>query len=215
METVKQQTTKGEDCSPSATLGDDSQSQTEGGNSPSATLGNDSQSYTKGWESPSASLGDKSQSYTKEGRSPSATLGDKSISKTKGFCSHSATMCRDSQSYTEGSQSYSVTLGNFSLSSTEGQNSIACAFGEGSKVKAKDGFIVIAEYHYNKEEVIELKKIHTAKVGEKILGVTIEADKWYGFDELRKFREFTEKEVYIFKKLIKMIKEKKIKNPEL
>ena len=155
METVKQQTTKGEDCSPSATLGDDSQSQTKGEDcSPSATLGKDSKSQTEGWGSPSATLGDDSQSKT------------------------------------------------------EGQNSIACAFGEGSKVKAKDGFIVIAEYHYNKEEVFELKKIHTAKVGEKILGVTIEPDKYYGFDEKGKFRMFTEKEVYIFKKLIKMIKEK-------
>ena len=125
---------------------------------------------------------------------PSATLLEKSKSTTVGRESHSATLGPESESHTEGFQAYSVSIGKYSLSTTKGHNSIACALGYQSKVKAHDGFIIIAEYE-NIYWAYKLKKIHTAKVGEKILDVTIEPDKYYGFDEKGVFRIYMDKEI--------------------
>ena len=185
MKTVKQQTTKVKDYSPSATLGKNSKSETEGGDSPSAALGDYSKSYTEGYHS------------------PSATLGFNSISRTKHLYSHSATFEYNSQSYTKGNRTFSITMGKYSLCSTEGENSIAIVLGRGSLVKAADGYIIIVEY----DKKGDIKEIYKAKIGETILGVTIEPNKWYGFDDDRGFRTFTENEVSIFKIENKMIKE--------
>ena len=125
---------------------------------------------------------------------PSATLLEKSKSTTVGRESHSATLGPESESHTEGFQAYSVSIGKYSLSTTKGHNSIACALGYRSKVKAHDGFIIIAEYE-NIYWAYKLKKIHTAKVGEKILDVTIDPDKYYGFDEKGVFRIYMDKEI--------------------
>ena len=125
---------------------------------------------------------------------PSATLLEKSKSTTVGRESHSATLGKKSESSTEGFQAYSVSIGDYSLSTTKGYNSIACALGFRSKVKAHDGFIIIAEYE-NTFSVYKLKKIHTAKVGEKILDVTIEPDKTYWFDKKGVFRIYTDEEI--------------------
>lgn len=185
---------------PSVTLNDDSKSETKIFRSPSVTFGNKSESNTYGVYSPSATLGTISDSYTEGICSPSATLGNDSKSKTKGDHAHSVTFGLKSQSYTEGKESYSVTLGWDSISSTKGEGAITCAFGKGSIVRAHDGDIVIAEYYRTEEGKIKRKKIHAAKVGEEILGVTIEPDKPYGFDEEGKFRQFTKEEILeIFK----------------
>lgn len=161
------------------------------GTSPSATLGYFSKSKTKGAITPSCALGWHSKSETEGWKSPSATLGSNSRSKTKGKESHSATLSNDSISYTEGESAFSVTMGKYSLCSTAGKDSIAVVLGRGSLVKAADGYIIIIEYDKKGDK----KAIHVAKVGDKILGVTIEPNKWYGFDEFRKFRAFTEEEV--------------------
>ena len=94
-------------------------------------------------------------------------------------------------------------MGKYSLCSTEGENSIAIVLGHGSLVKAADGYIIIVEY----DKKGDIKEIYKAKIGETILGVTIEPNKWYGFDDDRGFRTFTENEVSIFKIENKMIKE--------
>ena len=125
---------------------------------------------------------------------PSATLLEKSKSTTVGRESHSATLGPESESHTEGFQAYSVSIGKYSLSTAKGHNSIACALGYQSKVKAHDGFIIIAEYE-NIYWAYKLKKIHTAKVGEKILDVTIEPDKYYGFDVKGVFRIYMDEEI--------------------
>ena len=171
-----------------------SKSKTKDINSPSATLGNKSKSKTEGWESPSATLGNKSKSKTKGRKSYSTTLGNNSKSKTKGEQAHSATFEEKSHSYTEGDGAYSVTLGSYSLSETKGENAITSAYGYMSIVKAHHGLVSIVEYKLKKEELVP-KKTHSAQVGEKILDVTIEPDKPYGFDEKGTFREFTEEEV--------------------
>ena len=87
-----------------------------------------------------------------------------------------------------------MSIGKYSLSTAKGHNSIACALGYQSKVKAHDGFIIIAEYE-NIYWAYKLKKIHSAKVGEKILDVTIEPDKYYGFDEKGVFRIYMDEEI--------------------
>ena len=131
-------------------------------------------------------------------------MGINSISSTKGCRSHSVTLEKSSQSYTEGEDAYSVTLSEDSLCSTAGKDSIAVVLGRRSLVKAKSGYIIIIEYG----KYGDIKAIHVAKVGDKILDVTIEPNKWYGFDDEGEFRMFTEEEVNLFKKDLNMIKEK-------
>lgn len=180
---------------PSATVKSDSKSETKENHSPSATLGFHSKSETEGEHSPSATLGHNSKSETKGYCSPSAALGEESISYTKNYESHSVTFKYDSVSCTEGEATFSIALGDNSLSETRGKDSIAYAVGYGSIVKAHDGFIVIAEYYID-QKPFRRKKIHAAQVGEKILDVIIEPDKYYGFDQVGKFRMFTEEEVF-------------------
>ena len=166
-------------------------SKTEGWYTPSATLKDNSQSYTKRDYSPSATLGIISESGTEGKCSHSATLGFLSINKTKGEHAHSATFEENSQSHTEGEKAFSVTMGKDSLCSTAGKDSIAVVLGSGSLVKAADGYIIIIEYDKKGNK----KATHGAKVGDKILDVTIEPNKWYGFDDEFTFRMFTEEEV--------------------
>lgn len=179
---------------PGISLEGESKSKTEGHKSPSETFGNNSKSSTRRWHSPSAVLEGKSESSTQGNYSPSATLGDLSQSKTIGRESHSVTLGVKSHSYTEGDEAISVTLGWYSLSETKGKDSITSAYGYGSIVKAHHGLVSIVEYHKTYEGLVP-KKTHAAQVGEKILDVTIEPDKPYGFDEKGTFREFTHEEV--------------------
>ena len=181
--------------SPSAALEDYSKSYTEGRISPSATFGEYSKSITEAAITPSSALGWHSKSQTKGGYSPSATLGGGSQSKTKGKESHSATLENESRSYTEGESAFSVAFGYHSLSETKGKETITLALGHRSKIKALDGIIAIVEYHITDEGIVP-KIMHCAKIGETILGVTIEPNKWYGFDKEEVFRVFTEEEVY-------------------
>lgn len=84
-----------------------------------------------------------------------------------------------------------MTLGKYSLSSTKGKNAITSAHGYGSIVKAHHGLVIIVKYDKNNNPLTS----YSALVGGKILDVTIEPDKYYGFDEKGKFREFTHEEV--------------------
>ncbi|WP_141656268.1 hypothetical protein [Apibacter mensalis] len=96
-------------------------------------------------------------------------------------------MGRHACSFTDGKNAHSVTMGEDAYSHTIGENSVSCALGYDSKVATRKGFVVIAEYEEDKKTI---KKIHAAKVGEEILGVVIDADVLYGFDDDGIFTKF-------------------------
>ena len=173
-------------------LGDRSESYTHGEDICNVSFGDRIKSETKGNKAYSAALGWSSQSYTQGDSARNVTLGDFSKSETKGNKAYSAALGWYSHSYTQGDGARSVTFGWHSPSETIGRDTIACALGYGARVKAHDGLVIIAQYDKNKNPL----KTYSAKVGETILGVTIEPNKWYGFDEDGVFKIFTEEEAY-------------------
>ncbi|MXP04822.1 hypothetical protein GFU98_09885 [Apibacter sp. B3239] len=154
---------------------------------------NYTESITKGPASHSVTMAFYSTSKTIGNIAHSAVLGYKSTSITTGKESHSVAMDNCSQSYTWGENSHSVTLSDGSLSYAKDENSTAIAMGKYSRVKSEKGFIVIARY----DKAGNLKKIYSAKVGKKILGVKIRSDRWYGFNKKRKFKEYIDEQVII------------------
>ncbi|WP_141656267.1 hypothetical protein [Apibacter mensalis] len=123
---------------------------------------------------------------TKGDSSHGVAMGECADIGTYGKNSHGVTTGKRATNFTEGENSHSITMGTYADSITEGKNSVSCALGYGSIASAQKGFIVIAEYEEDKKTI---KKIHAVKVGEKILGVVIDVDESYGFDENGFFRK--------------------------
>lgn len=73
------------------------------------------------------------------------------------------------------------TSGSYAHANTSGNESIACALGVESKAKAENGWIVIVNWVYKTKW--QVQKIHSAKVGSKILGVKIKPNVWYWFED--------------------------------
>lgn len=121
-------------------------------------------------------------------------MGSTSKSLTLGYKSHSIAIGYGSNSKTKGESAFSVTFGNYSLSETKGDDSVAQTLGYGSIVKAHHGMVSIVEYLKTDEGLVP-GKTHSALVGGEILGIKIEPDKPYGFDNKGTFRVFTEEEV--------------------
>ncbi len=111
----------------------------------------------------------------------SSTTGDSSHSSTTGYSSHSSTTGDRSHSSTTGDRSHSSTTGDSSHSSTTGDNSVSVSIGINSRAKAENGFVVIANWILT--DGWNIKDIHTAKIGGKILNTIIDSDHWYWFED--------------------------------
>ena len=102
---------------------------------------------------------------------------------TSGNGAHSATSGNGAHSATSGDYAHSATSGNGAHSATSGKNSIACSLGKQSRVKAGDGgWIVVVDWRYVGGESV-INKIHTARVGCKLLGQKIKPNVWYWFED--------------------------------
>jgi len=68
---------------------------------------------------------------------------------------------------------------------TDTPNSLACGFGVQNKVMAEDrsAWIVLGDWRFNDDDEWFLKKLWTAKPGNKINGVKIEVGTWYWFED--------------------------------
>jgi hypothetical protein len=163
------------------TAGYKSHANTAGNYSHANTAGNYSHANTAGYKSHANTAGNYSHANTAGNYSHANTAGDESHANTAGYKSHANTAGYKSHANTAGNYSHANTAGDESHANTAGDESIACSLGINGRAKSEKGFIIIVDWQYSDKWFI--KKIHTAKVGQKIKGVKIESDKWYWFED--------------------------------
>ena len=84
-----------------------------------------------------------------------------------------------------GDRSAATNTGDKSAASVDGKESIACGLGIHCRAKAKQGWIVIADWRYDKvgDGNWFIKQIYHAKVGGRIECKKILPDIWYWFED--------------------------------
>lgn len=164
------------------TTGDDSHASTSGSDSHAYTAGDVSHANTADQHSHANTAGDYSNANTIGKKSNASTSGESSHANTTGFRAHATTSGDMSNASTYGDLSNAMTSGDYSHASTAGKDSIACALGIRAAARAYNGWIVIVDWRYSTKNDWYIHKIYTAKVGQKIKGVTIKPGLYYWFD---------------------------------
>ena len=135
-------------------------------------------------EAHSSTTGDEAHSSTTGYKAHSSTTGNYAHSSTTGNYAHSSTTGYKAHSSTTGDEAHSSTTGNYAHSSTTGKHSISSAIGIQAKAKVVEGWLVLADWRYNKDSYEwELNKVITAKVGDTVDGVTIEPNVYYFYKD--------------------------------
>lgn len=113
---------------------------------------------------------------------------------TNGDDSHSCTNGNKSHSCTTGDWSHSSTNGYRSHSCTTGDNAIACSLGIKSRAMVVNGWLILVDWRFDKSaSKWDINNIHSAKVGDEILGTKIEPNTWYWFEDGELKQELAEK----------------------
>ena len=135
-------------------------------------------------ENISSTTGYKAHSSTTGYKAHSSTTGNYAHSSTTGYKAHSSTTGDEAHSSTTGNCAHSSTTGDEAHSSTTGKHSISSAIGIQAKAKVEEGWLVLADWRYNKDRGgWELNKVVTAKVNDIVDGITIEPNVYYFYKD--------------------------------
>ena len=176
-------------ASASGNRGHASASGYEGHASASGDYGHASASGYEGHASASGYKGHASASGDYGHASASGDYGHASASGDRGHASASGDRGHASASGNYGHASASGDYGHASASgykghaSASGDESIAVSIGVKSKVKSKNGWIVLTDWREDEDYNFKIHRVYTAKVGGKLKGIKIKENTWYWFEK--------------------------------
>ena len=138
-----------------------------------------------GGRSVATNTGDRSAAMNTGDGSVATNTGDRSAATNTGFSSAATNTGDGSAATNTGDRSAATNTGDRSAASVDGKESIACGLGIHCRAKAKQGWIVIADWRYDKVGDGDwfIKQIYHAKVGGRIECKKILPDIWYWFED--------------------------------
>ena len=135
--------------------------------------------------SAATNTGESSAAMNTGDGSVATNTGDRSAATNTGFSSAATNTGDGSAATNTGDRSAATNTGDRSAASVDGKESIACGLGIHCRAKAKQGWIVIADWRYDKVGDGDwfIKQIYHAKVGGRIECKKILPDIWYWFED--------------------------------
>jgi hypothetical protein len=163
-------------------LGSEAYANTSGNYSHANTSGNEAHANTSGHNAHANASGKYAHVNTAGNYSHANTSGSEAHVNTLGNYAHANASGDYAHVSTAGDYAHANASGNYAHASASGYNTISASVGRNGKAKSVNGWIVIADWRYE-EGKYNIKRIYTAKVGDKILGVRITPDTWYWFED--------------------------------
>jgi len=165
--------------------GDGSAATNTGDRSAATNTGFRSAATNTGFSSAAMNTGDGSAAMNTGDGSVATNTGDRSAATNTGFSSAATNTGDGSAATNTGDRSAATNTGDRSAASVDGKESIACGLGIHCRAKAKQGWIVIADWRYDKVGDGDwfIKQIYHAKVGGRIECKKILPDIWYWFED--------------------------------
>jgi len=165
--------------------GDRSAAMNTGYKSAATNTGFGSAATNTGGRSVATNTGDRSAAMNTGDGSVATNTGDRSAATNTGFSSAATNTGDGSAATNTGDRSAATNTGDRSAASVDGKESIACGLGIHCRAKAKQGWIVIADWRYDKVGDGDwfIKQIYHAKVGGRIECKKILPDIWYWFED--------------------------------
>ena len=128
------------------------------------------------WKDAATNIGDQSVATNTGEYSATTNTGYQSAATNTGYFSAATNIGDRSAATNTGDRSAATNTGYQSVVTVEGKESIACGLGIKNKAKGKIGcWLVLAEWHKDKEHKWHIKNIKNAKV----TGEAIKEDTWY------------------------------------
>jgi len=165
--------------------GDRSAATNTGFSSAATNTGDRSVATNTGFSSAAMNTGFSSAAMNTGDGSAATNTGDRSAATNTGFSSAATNTGDGSAATNTGDRSAATNTGYRSAASVDGKESIACGLGIHCRAKAKQGWIVIADWRYDKVGDGDwfIKQIYHAKVGGRIECKKILPDIWYWFED--------------------------------